>query len=343
MSLTDWISSLFSGREARRADERRLAAAVDAVVDVVDPRLRGLPGYRRTLAPAIGQAARFAREIVAALPPAIEITRKSWSGTPFLRAGFATVDAMQQVFDTNRALRDFLTSAEARGAREIYAGIGMQMHRRQQLGQELRDELLQKDVEQVAVSFDNHRIGVIATTEPRVKELLQRRILEDFATRAMQRIVGMRSRRDALVEQRANLSWKLKIYRMQRDGLGTLWHDRTRYDQHINDLSERLQVAETNLDDLLSSAGTIEDFLDITVEEFSRAQETLRVDTTTIHLDDMNIERDPASPRATALELTEVRFGKRRPRVVQLVKFSPDFVRVDTDAALRRAARVLGV
>jgi hypothetical protein len=130
---------------------------------------------------------------------------------------------------------------------------------------------------------------------------------------------------------------------MQRDGLGTLWHDKTRYDQHINDLSERLQVAETNLDDLLSSAGTIEDFLDITVEEFSRAQETLRVDTTTVHLDDMNIERDPASPRARALELTEVRFGKRRPRVFRLVKFSPDFVRVDTDAALRRAARVLGV
>ena len=176
MSLTGWIGSLLSRRQARRADERRLAAIVDTVVDVVDPRIRGLPGYRRTLAPAIEQVAVFAQEIVTALPPPVEISRERWADTPFLRSGFATVDAMQEVFDSNRALRDFLTSAEARGAREIYAGIGMQMHRRRQLGQELRGELLQTDVEQVAVSFDGHRLGAMATDESRLQALLQQRV-----------------------------------------------------------------------------------------------------------------------------------------------------------------------
>lgn len=312
-------------------------------MDKVDPRMRGLAGYQRKLAPAIEEAARYAGELVDALPEPVEVTRKRWSQDPCLRACFASVDTMQAFFDNDRGLRKYLSSAEARGASEVFCTVGMRVDRKTRHGHALRGELLQRGVKQTAVSFADHRIGVAAVDLDEFRLGLQRRVLEELATRAMQRIMGMQTRKVSLTEEQATLRWKLKVYEMREDGLDTLWRDKAIYERHSKDLRQRLDVTDANLDDLMARAGNIEHFLEATVAEFNRARELISCESLTLWLDNMNIEVEPSTPGAKEVKLLQVRIGRRRPRALQLVRFSPDFPRTDTGSALRKAARALGV
>lgn len=338
-----WLRDYLDNSRAQREREARLDKVVQAVVDKVDPRMRGLSGYQRKLAPAIEEAARYAGELADDLPEPLEVARNRWAQEPCLRACFASVDSMQELFDNDRGLRKFLSSGEALGASEVFTTIGMRIDRKTQHGYALRGEVVQRGVQQTAVSFADHRIGVAATNLETLRVGIQRRVLEELATRAMQRIMGMETRKESLSEQQATLRWKLKIYEMREDSLETIWRDKEVYERHAKDLRERLHVTETNLDDLMARAGNIEHFLEATVEEFSKARELISCEPLTLWLNNMNIEVEPNAPDAKEVRLVQVRVGRRRPRALQLVRFSPDFPRLDTGAALRKAARALGV
>jgi hypothetical protein len=342
MGMLEWWRARTAARAAERERRARIKRGVDEVVTIVDPRLRGLQGYRVRLAPALEKAVAFADELVASLPEPLTVERDRWADDPRLRAFFAGLDDMQAFFDRSREICDFLASAEAQGAGVVFAAIGMQLDRRTGFGMGLQGDVLQRDRQQVSVSFSGHRVGAIAAEEGGFRTRLRRRVLEEIANRAMQRVLGMKTRRDALAEEEATLRWKLKIYEMQRDGMGTLWHGEDRYDSHIRSLRARLRETKTGLQGIAGSAVNIDHFLQATIEEFDWAAETIRVEPLSLHLDAMNVETGPG-PGSRELELVQLRVGRRRPRVVQLVRFSPDFVKVDRGLALRRAARVLGV
>lgn len=342
MGIGEWWRAKRAARAAEREWHARINRGVDEIVNIVDRRLRGLPGYRARLAPALEKAVVFADELVACLPEPLTVGRDRWANDPRLRAFFVNPDELQAFFDRNREIREFLASAEAQGAHVVLAVIGMQMDRRSGFGVGLQGDVLQRETQQVSVSFSGHRVGAIAADEESFRIRLRRRVLEEIANRAMQRVLGMKTRRDALAEEETTLRWKLKIYEMQRDGMGTLWHEQDHYDRHIQSLRGRLQQTKASLDDIAAHAGNIDHFLQATVEEFEKAAETIRLEPLSLHVDAMNVETGPG-PGSRPLDLAQFRVGRRRPRILQPVRFPPDFVRTDSGLALRRAARALGV
>lgn len=343
MAIVNWLRREVNRRRVASADRARLDDAVEQVIKAVDPRLRAVAGYRRKLAPAIMETARFAHRCVDSLPSPIAVARDRWGTDPWLRACFASVDAMQEVFDGSEVLREFLTGEEGWGASEIFAGIGMRMDRSTRLGHALHGDVVQREVKQSVITFGDYRVGVVAATEEAFKAKLRRRVFEELATHAMQRIVGLHARKEALSEERAALRWKLKLYQRRAQGLGTLWHDSDTYQRHIEELGQRIVETESGLRELLGSAGDIEDFLRLTVEVFGRAAELIRIEPVRLYLDHMNVEHEGPGAGVVAVDLTQVRFGRRRPRIIQAVRFAPDFARVDLGPELRRAARALAV
>jgi hypothetical protein len=342
VGLMDLFGSWASQLRTQQARRRKIQQGVEAIVDRVDPRLRGLSGYRARLMPALETAVVAVDSLIASLPRPLEVTREGWAADPLLHAYFTSVRHMQEAFDSSPALRDFLTSAAATGGTEIYAMLSMRMERRTRFGMEMHGESLLADQQQVAVGFDDYRIGAVATDEAGFRQALRRRVLEEVATRAMQRIMGMRTRREAMTEEKARLQWKLKIHEMRKTGIGGLWHDEAGYERHIAALREQIGDAQIGLDELVAHAGNIEHFLEMTAEEFEKAGETMRIDSVALHLDEMNVERS-AQRGGRELLLNQFHVGRRRPRVVQAIRFSPSFVSIDTGRALRRAARALGV
>ena len=342
MALLDLWRNWRARRRQLAAERLALHRGIEELVDLVDPRLRGMPGYRSRLAPALRHAVGVADRLVSGLSDPLWVDRRSWSQQPLLRAYFTSADVMREIFDNSNELRDFLTSAAALGADEVYAAMGMRMTRSTRLQTELQGDVLLRDQQRTVVSFSDHRLGAFATDQESFKRSLRRRLLEEIAMRAMQRIMGLRTQREALEEEKTRLQWKLKMYQKQTDGIGGLWHDQSRLGRHIQALEEQLGETREELQDLLTRAGDIEDFLDATVEALRDIEQTVSIDWHTLHLDAMNVEAN-AEAGTPALSLCAIRIGRRQPRIVQLIKFSPEFFSVDTGKSLLRAALALGV
>jgi hypothetical protein len=343
VAISGWFKKKFAQMQEESHWRAKVDRGLDEIIDAVDPRLRGLSGYKRRLEPAALRAYEYAQQCVQDIPAPIEVTRGRWGVDPKLRAYFASADAMQEVFDGSQTLRRFLTGAGAANAEQVFVGLGMRLDERKRLGHALHGDTVQRDVEQTTASFGDHNVALVASSEEELREQAVHRVLEELATRAMQRIMGNRLRKDSLKEQSAVLRWKLKIYERGSHGLGTLSHDEGVYERHAEELRQRLDETQSDLKDVLHTAGTIEDFMRLTIEVFDTAPEYISVEPFSLLVDDMNVKQDTAHKHAKELALTRVHVGRRRPRVVQLLCFSPDFVRVDTRAAIRKAARALGV
>jgi len=138
--------------------------------------------------------------------------------------------------------------AAASGADEVYAAMGMRMTRSASLQTELQGEVLLRDQQRTVVTFSDHRLGAFAIDQESFKKSLRRRLLEEIAVRAMQRIMGLRTQREALEEEKTRLQWKLKMYQKQSDGIGGLWHDQGRLERHIQGLVQPVVLTRTGQD-----------------------------------------------------------------------------------------------
>ena len=343
MAITGWFKRRLAEWQQKSRERAQIDRGLEEIIDAVDPRLRSLSGYKRRLEPAALRAYEYALQCAADIPAPIEVTRDRWARDPNLRAYFASVDSMQEVFDGSQSLRRFLSSTEAMNAERIFVGLGMRLDERKRLGHALHGETVQSDVEQTTVSFNDHNVALVATSEEELRHQAVRRILEELATRAMQQIMGKRLRRDSLAEESAVMRWKLKIYERGAQGLGTLSHDQEVYERHAEDLRQRLDETQSDLQSLLEGAGTIEDFMRLTIEVFDTASGYIIFDPFSLLVDNMNVMRKEGDKDAKELALTRVRIGRRRPRVVQMLSLSPDYVHFDSRAAIRKAARALGV
>lgn len=343
MAISGWFKKKLAQMQEESLWRAKVDRGLDEIIDTVDPRLRGLSGYKRKLEPAALRAYEYAQKCVQDISAPIEVTRDRWGVDPHLRAYFASVDAMQEVFDGSQVLRRFLSGAGAANAEHVFVGLGMRLDERKRLGHALHGDMVQRDVEQTTASFGDYNVALVATSEEELRQQAVRRILEELATHAMQRIMGNRLRKDSLNEESAVLRWKLKIYERGSHGLGTLSHDQEVYERHADELRHRLDETQTNLENVLQTAGNIEDFMRLTIDVFDTASDYITIEPFSLLVDDMNVKQDTAHKHAKELALTRVCIGRRRPRVAQLLCFSPDFVQVDTRAAIRKAARALGV
>lgn len=343
MALMDrfryWRDRRRSAREMRAAFDRR----IDAIVEAVDPRLRMVAGYRATLAPALRTASRAIDALVATLPPPLEVSRDAWSRTPLLRAAFTGPDAMQQLFDGHRALRRFLASAAARDATAIYAGLGMSLEITQRFGHALHGDVVQRDVAQQALTLGDHRLSAFAGDAAGLADALRERVVQELVLTSTRTVFAARQRREELTEERIKLQMRLRMYEQEARGMAPFWQDVEVLTRHADDLRAQLAATDGALEELRANAADIGDYLDMTAAVFAGVGDKLTLEPRALYVDAMNLVHDGPGEGISALPLTVVHAEGRAPRAFTLVRFDPDFVRVDAGDGLRQAARALGV
>ncbi len=343
MTLGDWLMKRRERRLNERQDQARLEQQIDTVIDAVDPRLRMLTGYRHRFGPALRHANQVIDKLLADLPPPLEIARAQWSRDPFLRACFTTPDAMQKLFDGNKALGRYLASDEARHATAIYGGLGMSLKVTQRFGHALQGDMVQRDVAQEVVSLGDYRLSAFAPTPDALLSGVRERVLQDLAMRSTQAAFSARTRKESLTEERTKIMMRLRLYEQQADGLDTFWHEEEVIDRHAVELRQKLAEMDGELDELQQSAADLDDFLDMTIEVFASIDRDIRLEQRTFHIDASNIRHDGPGPGVTAVPMTLVHVAKRPSRVFQLFRFMTDFASTGARDGLREAERALGV
>ncbi|HRY16025.1 MAG: hypothetical protein KDJ31_09550 [Candidatus Competibacteraceae bacterium] len=280
--------------EHRRHQERltTLRERIEAVVDASEPRLRLVGNYADKLLDAVETASIYAERVLQQLPPAITLDAQTWSRHPEVNAFFATVDDLRKMLAEDSGLQHFFQES---GAERGYALMLMVKRETETFGAALRGDVLVRDVRQIRVSFSKHRLFFPTTSEKRLREDLQQRMLAFLATRALERINEIRDRRSWLEEQRRRLQAQLRALRSHAQGLQPLL---SAVDPGVSQeaaLKRRLVQVEEELVAVRKRLGTLDDYLEQVRQVLSQPEQYLQVRPLTLRLTRLGVKLSPQS------------------------------------------------
>lgn len=262
-------------------DRPVVEAAVEAVVDAVDPRLRLVSRYREKIAPGVRRTIAHLRELARKLPGPLDLSRTAWSTNPSLAAFFATPDDIPLFLGRSHELRAFFDAPANAAAREAYALLGMKLEERSVLGAALVKDAVQRDVAQKTVGFSGHRLFAPAAELLACRREVGTRILRRLAAQALQRIIAHERRVNELEERKAILAARLRLLTLRRGGLQGVAGDAPDESAEIAELERVLKATVDDYIDTKTSLATLDGTIGI-INETLGAPEN-QVDISTIH------------------------------------------------------------
>ncbi len=293
------LQSIFGSEEGARAyPESVIAKAIERAVDGTDHWIRSVPGYRKRLRPSVVRAVDHVVSLVNALPPAVPVSPARYADDPLLKAFFISRAEMHNVLRNDRSLAEFLRGPGP-GAERLTALLVMEKKECRAFGFEMCGDMVMRDVPQVTVCFESHRLIDPAGDEGETRLRLKKRAFDYLIRIALQRITAAKGERKDLERQSALLQAKLDMLRRGGwgfDGAGPA------PGEDIGLLEERLEQVEAQLSDL-GGGGMLESYLDMVAEVLGKPEEHISVGMETVILDSMRIRRERADVNAAELTL----------------------------------------
>jgi hypothetical protein len=323
--ITDWLGRSRSAGQAGAARKARVVDAIEQVIEGIDPRLRMVGGYARSLRPAVERALAYADEVCTRIPGPVEFSRRSWSGDPTVHALFATAEDLRRVFSRNEAVKALFAQHHPAEVTHAYVVLGMALEERHVLGVAQEGDIIRRDVPQVNVSFRDHRITRAAPDEDGLRLDLRQRALNELIAQTLRRIASMKGRREGLREERAILRLKLRTLEKAAGGLTGLMQQGQDAPAKAERIRARMAALEAECTEVKESVGTLDALLGQAATLLGEPGELIQVDTLTLRLDRMNRRHENERPTTSnPVTLARVSFGNRVTRVGILARFPRD-------------------
>lgn len=292
--MTAIWQSLFSALRTAPVDPD-LDAAVERVIDGLEPKLKFAGGYPQRYRKAVAHALTYARALAEAVPGPVTINREAYVQEPFVRAIFASPDDFHSALCMSQAMRDYSRQHECRLGTPVYGLLGMRRQERILYGTEINGDQVRHEVPQTAVIFSDHTLTGIAPSETEARERLMFSFLDSLVAEVHARIAALRQERNYLEQKRGNL-----LARLHSADAG----QRFTLQAELDTLAPRWQETTAGLE-----PGRYGEYLDSVLLQ---PEQYLRLEPHTLHLDDMNIRRVPG-PGVREIRLTDL-IGRDRRR-----------------------------
>ncbi len=280
----------------RRQHQERLAAlrdAIEQVVDASEPRIRLVGDYADKLVDAVDAALNHCEQLTRQLPPALTLSARAWAGDPRVNAFFATADDMCSTLSLDPCIQAFFKDGNPS---ECFALMLMVKRETEAFGAALEGDMLVREVRQTKVSFSEHRLYFPAASETGLRRDLRQRMLAFLASRARERIGELRTRRDALEEQRRQLRAQLQALRGQARGLRPLLSSADADERRLALLEQRLAQTEQELADARKPLTTLDDYLEQVRRIIGQPEPYLHLHPLSLRLNRLGVKLDADSP-----------------------------------------------
>jgi hypothetical protein len=332
-----WLARLFGAHPARNTD---LDAAIEQVIDCTDPRLRLVSGYSNKLRPYVAGALAHMDELTGRIPPTVEISARAWSDDPLVRTLFADVAHMQQLFGASRELREFFHAHPS--ATEAYVGLGLTRQERKVLGMELAGNLVQREVAQTTVGFNQQLVVGASGSEAELRGKLKLRCLNFLIAEVLGYLAELRSRSSDGEGEHHSLQLWLKAREHERCAVQGLFDTGDALDREIDSLRERLAKGAQLHGEPHAPVATLDESLAQVCAAFESIPQTITLELVRLRINRMNIKVESAGPDADEIVFAEATIGKRPPRTVVLTRVPRDQLLPEEDPVLK-GQRLLGI
>ena len=314
-----FLNTLFSPFAARPsgAGDELIETATDRVIEGTDKRLLGLGSYRRQLREPVGKAIAHVMNLVDSLPEPVEISRRTFSSDPRLRAFFASFNHMQEKVGAAKSVEAYLEQVPLGDHSRIYGLLSMQWAEKNRLGTVLQDDHIQREVQQVSVNFLNHNfLGPSVSPEEAVLNW-KKRTFDFMIEITLERIIAERARHTELEQQQLLLKRKLKTMKAGNWGLESMLRPEMSGAKDFNTLEAEIESVEKELAKMGASHEVLDRNLQIIKDTLGSPEELLATRAIQLELDSMNIKADTStSAKAHELELIEAYSGIGATRIL---------------------------
>jgi hypothetical protein len=340
MGILDWLFGGGDDAAGPTIDPAVIDQRIEQVVQIVNPRLKLVPGYHRKLAPAVAQAVLYCRELEAQIPSGLDMSAAAWSDNPVLRAVFATAQDVPALFSRCPEVQDFFEASP--GADGVWVSLRFRRKEEKCFGMAAQGEVVQHDVAQTSVSFVEKKILQPCLREHDARIEIRRRAFKFLVTQALEQIASVNTRRKDLIEQRTMLQTRLAILKGQHAGLESMLGNDSGAVEKIENVERKLAENEMSLRECPSAGESIDYIMKRVRSVLTHGSDYLEVRPVRIRLDQMNIMVPEGSPAtATEILLPEV-LVKHVPQIELLVGRFPRSELIPRGSLLDQAQRLLG-
>jgi hypothetical protein len=305
-------------------DAAKLRAAVERVVDGVDPRLRAVSGYQRTLRRPVEHALHYLAECVKVLPPAIAFDHSRSSLDPRLGALFVDPDHLLEILSINLDVRDYLRRGSGPPPAELFVALRMERTERTVLGMSVVDDHLMRDIPQTTVSFHNYRVAFPAAAESETRRQVLERAFDYLIEVTRHRLASKRARIQQLEQQqRQLLQDQPGASGAARPGWNFWWRTASLAGVPQDGAEgHKLREIEREIGGLRTDSATFSEQLALVVGMLREPAAHLRIDRVTLTLDHLNVKVSADSPNhADTLTFSEMVIGPDRRIIMELIRF----------------------
>ena len=302
MGILDWFKNRQSQFDPDSPSDELTLRAIDKAVTLTNPRLKLVRGYQERLAPAVNVSVRYLREVLRALPPAIEVASTRWASDPVLRAFFVSASDIPAALTRAPNLRTLF--AKYPELDEAYFVLVMRFAEQRSLGASLVGEMIVRDVEQTVVGFSDHQARICGQRSTEVRRLLGTQGYEYLLAQALAAIADDRSERRQLEDMQALLRSRLRLLQQQGPGLGSVFAPAPRNSPRNGGEQARLEAElldnERQMEALGSPQEALDGELDTLCEVLAYPQRYVAIENRTLRLNTMNVVVDSAATDVAA-------------------------------------------
>jgi hypothetical protein len=289
MALLDWFR-----QSTPKIDENKFSASlvedtIDYVVKMTDARLTLVNHYRARLTGPVSRTLQYLGTLRSNLPATHPVAPHSWSQDPTIRAVFGQPDDLLAVFAHCQPLHDFATQDAGTGP--IYAVLAMHFSEQTHFGVDMQGSVMVRDVAQTSLGFNHHHLRLFARSEQELMRSVARRMLDELALIALDRMQAEQTERRELEEHRSLLSARLSTFHQRGTGLDSFLDTAgdAISNEESTELLHHLEQNETRLAALGSPAETLDRQIDYLAEILAEPMRFINFELRHPRVDSMNV------------------------------------------------------
>lgn len=289
MALLDWFRQSTPKIETGRVSPALIDDTIDYVVKMTDARLTLVNNYRARLEGPVTRTLQYLGTLQHSLPPCHEVGPQSWSHDVCMRAFFARPADLTHTFAHSQGLHDFAGQSSA--LEPIYTVLAMSLEEQTHFGVGLQGDTMVRDVAQIALNFNQHRLRLFAHSEKELFHSMSRRLLDELAILALERMQAEQDARKELEDHRSLLSARLATFQERGAGVASFLGeagDRLS-NEESTELLHQLERNETRLASLGSPAETLDRQLDYLAEILAEPMNFVKFELRHMHINNMNV------------------------------------------------------
>ncbi len=320
--LTIFIMALKASRYHGAIEHKKqdvITDAIERVIDNTEPKIRLIVGYRRRLRHAVESSFEYIDALVDEIPGAILVNRRSFIEDPQVNSFFVNAEDLHQKFSRSPEVREFIEENRDRELEDIYCLLCMEIKEKTIYGVEFKGEIMRRDVQQIGISFTDHKLLSPAPTEAEARRGLKNCLFQGLITNALGRLRYFQTKRVAFEDQGRRLRVRRNSLRTKaRRPASEIESVRIK----IRELESRLAENERSLSEIKSELDTTDDALEQVSEVIGHPDQVIKYERVHIKINKLGVKlKEGSHEPANEIDLAEITFGDSPSRVVVLTRY----------------------